>query len=52
VASTPAITRTRGPNRQPPWARKPEDGVSMLRLALDTTDPVQRRWIEAMFWNA
>ena len=41
--------RTRGPNQQAPWARSPEDGVSVLRLALDTSDPVQRARIEAMF---
>ena len=34
--------RTRGPNKQTPWARRPEDGTSVLRLALDTSDPVQR----------
>ena len=41
--------RTRGPNKQAPWARSPDDGVSVLRLALDTSDPVQRARIEAMF---
>jgi hypothetical protein len=41
--------RTRGPNKQVPWARRPEDGVSVLRLALDTSDPVQRARVEAMF---
>ena len=41
--------RTRGPNQQRPWARRPEDGVSVLRLALDTHDPVQQARIEAMF---
>jgi hypothetical protein len=44
--------RTRGPNQQTPWARRPEDGLSVLRLALDTGDPVQRARIEAMFQNA
>jgi len=44
--------RTRGPNKQTPWARKPEDGVSVLRLPLDTSDPVQRARIEAMFGAA
>jgi len=42
-------SRTRGPNKQTPWARKPDDGMSVLRLALDTSDPVQRARIEAMF---
>ncbi|MDB4955234.1 MAG: hypothetical protein JWO36_2803, partial [Myxococcales bacterium] len=49
VASTLAFKRTRGPNKATPWSRKPEDGLSVLRLALDTTDPVQRTRIEAMF---
>lgn len=44
--------RTRGPNRQRPWARRPEDGVSVLRLALDVHDPVQRRRLERMFRGA
>lgn len=41
--------RTRGPNRQTRWVRKPDDGMSVLRLALDTSDPLQRGRIEAMF---
>ena len=41
--------RTRGPNRRTPWRRDPADGLSVLRLALDTTDPVERRRVEAMF---
>lgn len=49
VASTSAGKRTRGPNRTKPWARTPEHGLSVLRLALDTNDPVQRRRIEDMF---
>jgi hypothetical protein len=49
MAWIPVAKRTRGPNKQTPWARKPEDGVSVLRLALDAGDPVQRRRIEAMF---
>lgn len=44
--------RTRGPNRHTPWVRRPEDGLSVLRLALDTHDPVQRRRVEAMFEGA
>ncbi len=44
--------RTRGPNRQPPWVRCPDDGVAVLRLALDTSDPVQRLRIEGMFGAA
>ena len=41
--------RTRGPNKQTPWSRNPDDGVSVLRLALDTSDTAQRARIEAMF---
>ena len=44
--------RTRGPNRGTAWARNPDDGVSVLRLALDTGDPIQRRRLEAMFQSA
>jgi hypothetical protein len=39
--------RARGPNKQVPWVRRPEDGVSVLRLALDTSVPVQRARVEA-----
>lgn len=48
VAST-GSRRTRGPNKQPPWVRTPSDGLSVLRLALDITDPVQRERLSAMF---
>ena len=41
--------RTRGPNKATPWVRRPDDGLSVLRLALDTSDPVQRGRIETMF---
>ncbi len=44
--------RTRGPNKQPPWVRNPEDGVSVLRLALDVSDPLQRVRLESMFEDA
>ena len=44
--------RTRGPNKQKAWARRPEDGASVLRLPLDISDPVQRARIEAMFEGA
>ena len=44
--------RTRGPNQQTPWSRNPADGVSVLRLALDTSDPRQRARIESMFEGA
>ncbi|MGC3999611.1 MAG: zinc ribbon domain-containing protein [Anaeromyxobacter sp.] len=43
---------TRGPNRQRPWSRRPEDGLSVLRLALDIHDPVQRRRLEGIFSGA
>ena len=49
MASPLAHKRTRGPNKSVPWSRSPEDGLSVLRLALDTTDPVMRRRIESMF---
>jgi transposase len=44
--------RTRGANKQTPWMRNPEDGVSVLRLALDTSDPLHRARVEAMFRGA
>lgn len=44
--------RTRGPNKHTPWSRNPDDGVSVLRLALDTSDPRQRARVEAMFEGA
>jgi hypothetical protein len=44
--------KKRGPNQQAPWQRRPEDGVSVLRLALDAHDPVQRGRVEAMFRDA
>lgn len=43
--------RTRGPNKRTPWSRNPDDGMSVVRLALDTSDPTQRRRLEAMFWT-
>lgn len=44
--------RTRGPNKQTPWSRKSDDGMSVLRLALDVSDPAQRSRIELMFGAA
>ncbi len=44
--------RTRGANRGVAWVRNPDDGVSVLRLAVDTGDPLQRRRLEAMFQGA
>jgi transposase len=52
VASSPSLKRTRGPNKRPPWKRRPEDGLSVLRLPLEVTDPVQRARVEAMFDGA
>ena len=52
VASSLSETRTRGPNKGPPWARDPAGDVSVLRLALDTRDEVQRRRLEQMFAGA
>ena len=44
--------RKRGPNKKAPWKRDPDGPISVLRLALDTTDPVQRARIEGMFSGA
>lgn len=41
--------RTRGPNKHAPWQRIADEPVSVLRLPLDATDPVQRARVEAMF---
>ena len=49
MASTGERARTRGPNKKTPWVRRAEDGLSVLRLPLDTRDPVQRARLEAMF---
>ncbi|HEY5951695.1 MAG TPA: hypothetical protein VIV40_39645, partial [Kofleriaceae bacterium] len=49
MASVGEPKRTRGPNKSKPWVRRPEDGLSVLRLALDTSDPVQRARIETMY---
>jgi hypothetical protein len=47
--ATPARKRTRGPNKRAKWVRDPALGVSVIRLTLDTHDPVQRRLVEAVF---
>ena len=44
--------RTRGPNKQTPWSRNPDDGLAVLRLALDVSDPRHRATLEAMFHGA
>jgi hypothetical protein len=49
VGSRTGSKRTRGPNKQRPWSRSVDDGLSVLRLALDTSDPVQRARLEAMY---
>lgn len=41
--------KTRGPNKQAPWVRSSVDGLSVLRLALDTHDAGQRDRLEAIF---
>ncbi|HEX5059469.1 MAG TPA: hypothetical protein VFV99_08925 [Kofleriaceae bacterium] len=41
--------RTRGANKQTPWSRNPDDGVSVLRVGLDTSDPRQRARVEEIF---
>jgi hypothetical protein len=49
VASSRTGKRTRGPNQGTPWKRRPEEGLSVLRLPVDVTDSVQRHRVEAMF---
>ncbi len=49
MASPLAHKRTRGPNKSVPWSRGREDELSVMRLTLDTTDPVMRHRIESMF---
>src|SRR5262245_26291317 len=49
MGSTVPAKRTRGPNQSTAWVRRPEDGLAVLRLPLDATDPVQRDRIETMF---
>jgi hypothetical protein len=52
VVSSLSETRTRGPNKQRPWSRDSQAGLSVLRLALDTSDPLQRGRLEQMFSTA
>ena len=49
MASSALPKRTRGPNKSTPWRRRPDDGLVVLRLAVDTNDPIQRARIESMF---
>lgn len=44
--------RTRGSNKKRQWSRDPDDGISVLRLAVDATDSRQRKRLESMFENA
>jgi transposase len=44
--------RTRGANKRAPWRRTADDGVSVLRLALDVSDPLQRSRIETLFQDS
>ena len=41
--------KTRGANKQRPWVRSVSDGVSVLRLALETRDSGQRLLLESIF---
>ena len=45
--STPP--RRRGPNRGSPWRRDPDEPVAVIRLALDLSDPHQRRRLEQLY---
>lgn len=47
TATTPKVTR--GPNKGRVWKRDPDDGTSVIRLALDTSDPLVRHRIETVF---
>ena len=51
MPDTAAPKRTRGPNRGRAWSRAVDtDGdVSVVRLPLDVSDPVQRRRVERLF---
>ncbi|MDB4961267.1 MAG: transposase [Myxococcales bacterium] len=49
MAAGSGSKRTRGPNKQKPWSRSVDDGLSLLRLAIDTSDPVQRARLEGMY---
>src|SRR5262245_13434237 len=49
MGSMTTTKRTRGPNKQPPWVRDPEQGLAVLRLALVASDPVHRRRLESVF---
>ena len=51
MSDTAKQRRTRGPNRGRAWSRAVDaDGdVSVIRLPLDTSDPVQRRRVERLF---
>jgi hypothetical protein len=44
--------RLRGPNKATPWRRDPGQPVAVLRLPLDTTDPVTRRRVQRLFGAA
>lgn len=44
-----AAKATRGPNKGAAWRRNPEDGMSVIRLALEVSDPLVRHRVEAVF---
>ena len=44
-----AAKATRGPNKTAAWRRDPEQGMSVIRLALDTSDPMMRHRVEVVF---
>ena len=38
-----------GPNKKPPWSRDPTEEVTVLALAFDTSDPLQRWRLDGVF---
>lgn len=49
MAGSTTTERTRGPNKGPAWRRDPDDGTSVIRLAVDTSDPLMRHRVETVF---
>ena len=49
LMSDPTPPRRRGPNRGSPWQRDPDEPVAVIRLALDLSDPHQRRRLEQLY---
>jgi len=52
VTTATAAKVTRGPNKGAAWRRNPEDGTSVIRLPLDTSDPLMRHRVEDVFQSA